>query len=443
MLSYGAAAFVHSVSEDLMSDLLDVYSPKDACMIMDIATLRIIKPDIASNRLATHYNRTFVCKYYPGVPLSHNTVSSFLQRLSRDGADRRKVYQLRADAVIAEHHIAIDGMLKQDNSTVNDLSAFSYKARVKGCKEISVLYAYDVEAMEPICAEVFPGNNIDASSYSSFIRDNDINKGIIVADKGFLPSKIKDDLGERPDLHFLTPIKRNDVRIANNDMLSFDGVLDGIGERILYKKACIKGGRYLYSFKSARKAAMEEADYIDRRKKKKDFTSEGYGKKHDIFGVIVFESDLDLDPATAYRCYDERWVLELVFNRCKNDDCLDKTNVQGDFSVIGSEFINFIATVLTCRLLIKARDSGILNDLSYGDLMEDLGTAWRRTDAPEEAATDDGYWVHTLNTVFEELEALGLSKPVPKPEKKKPGRPRKNPETDKPKRPRGRSRKSS
>ncbi len=442
MLSYGAAAFVYSLSGDLMSDLLNVYPLKDACMIMAIATLRIIKPGITLSRLATHYNRTFVCKYYPGIPLSLNTVSAFLQRLGRDGSDRKKFYQIRADAVIAEHHIAIDGTLKQDNSTVNDLSAFSYKARVKGCKEISILYAYDIEEMEPICAEVFPGNSIDASSYKSFIRDNDIKKGIIVADKGFPPSRIQTELCERPGLHFLTPIKRNDVRIANNDMLSFDGVLSGIGDRVLYKKVCIRGGRYLYSFKSARKASMEEAGYLDRRKKHNDFISKEYDKKHDLFGVIVFESDQDLDPATAYRCYDERWVLELVFNRFKNDNCLDKPNVQGDFSVIGSEFINFIATTLTCRLLKKARDTGILNDLSYGDLMEDLGSAWRRTDAPEEAASDDGYWVHTLNTVFEELEALGLSKPAPKLEPKKPGRPKKTPEDDKPKRPRGRPKKN-
>ena len=105
---------------------------------------------------------------------------------------------------------------------MNDLSDFSYKARVKGCRDVSVLYAYDIELMEPVCAEVFPGNSIDASSYPAFIRDNDIRKGIIVADKGFPPSRIKEELKERPQLHFLTPIKRNDSRIFENDMLSFE-----------------------------------------------------------------------------------------------------------------------------------------------------------------------------------------------------------------------------
>ena len=68
-------------------------------------------------------------------------------------------------------------------------------------------------------------------------------------------------------------------------------------------------------------------------------------------------------PQTAYACYDDRWLLELVFNRYKSDECLDKTDVQGDFSVIGSEFINFISTVLTCRLIKKAREAGLLKEM--------------------------------------------------------------------------------
>jgi len=82
--------------------------------------------------------------------------------------------------------------------------------------------------MEPICAEIFPGNSIDASSYPAFIRNNNITKGIIVADKGFPPSRIEGLLKERPQLHFLTPIKRNDKRIVDNGMLVFEEVIEGL-----------------------------------------------------------------------------------------------------------------------------------------------------------------------------------------------------------------------
>lgn len=444
MLSYGASALVKAVTRDLFSDLLDVFDAGEAYAIMSMATLKVVKPQITANRMSTHYKRTFVCRDYPGAALSKNTVTDLLQRIGQDGRKREQFYQLRLSQVATDHHIAIDGTLKQDTSTVNDLSAFSYKARVKGCREVSVLYAYDIELMEPVCAEIFPGNSIDASSYPAFIRDNDIRKGIIVADKGFPPSRIKEELEKRPDLHFLTPIKRNDVRISDNEMLSFEGVLNGIDAHVLYKKKQIKGGRWLYAYKDAKKAAQEEAAFLAKAKMGKTFDPEKYNKQKAVFGVIVFESDQDLDPQTAYLCYDDRWLLELVFNRYKSDECLDRTGVQGDFSVIGAEFVNFISTVATCRIVRKARQAGLLDKMTYGDLMDDLSSAWRMADAPAEPKSDDGYWVHTLQCVFEELEALGLSEPAPKPEPKKRGRkPKPRDANTMPKRPRGRPRKDS
>ena len=445
MLSYGASALVKSVTQDLKEDLLAVYDPSDVFAMMSLATLKVIKPAITASRMKTHYLRTFVCKDYPGAALSQNSIGNLLQRIGMNGSRRKMFYQRRMAATAANHHIAIDGTLKQDNNKVNDLSAYSRKARVRGCSEVSVLYAYDIERMEPICAEVFPGNSIDASSYPAFIRDNDIQKGIIVADKGFPPSKIKAELSERPDLHFLTPIKRNDVRIKDNDMLSFEGVLTGIEGHVVYKKKQIKGGRYLYVFKDAKKAAAEEASYLANAEKKGTFSQESYAKKKEVFGVIILESDQDLEAKAAYLCYEDRWLLELVFNRYKSDECLDHTDVQGDFSVIGAEFINFISTVATCRIIRKAQDAGLLDKMSFGELMDDLASAWRKTDAPAEPASDDDGWVHTLQIVFDELEALGLSKPVPMPEPKKRGRkPKPKDQTEqKPKRKRGRPRKDA
>ena len=111
MLSYGACAFVRSVSKDLFSELLGVYTPKDAYTIMAIASLRVIKPEVSAKRLATQYRQSFISRYYPGIGLSENTVSAFLQGIGQDGNRRLAFYHKRASAVAADHHVAIDGML--------------------------------------------------------------------------------------------------------------------------------------------------------------------------------------------------------------------------------------------------------------------------------------------------------------------------------------------
>ncbi len=90
--------------------------------------------------------------------------------------------------------------------------------------------------------------------------------------------------------------------------------------------------------------------------------------------------------------------------------------------MIGSGFINFVSTVATCHILHKAEEAGLLDQMSYSERMDDLSFAWGKSDAPFAPAADDGYWAHTLKTVFEELEALRLSAPVPKPEPRKHGR---------------------
>ena len=76
-----------------------------------------------------------------------------------------------------------------------------------------------------------------------------------------------------------------------------------------------------------------------------------------------------------------------AFDRYKNDLGLDRTRVQGDFSVIGSEFVNFIATIMTCRMLKKATDAKLLEDRTWGNLLEDLSEVWRDTDALDNPKT--------------------------------------------------------
>ena len=445
MLSYGSVALAKSVCDDITDDLLAVYDAGKVYSIMSLAIIRVIRPSTPLSRVSAHYRRTFTSVFFPGAAVSQNSLGSLIDYLGVD-EDRRKAFFLkRISSVMAEHHIAIDGTLKQDNSTVNDLSAFSYKARVKNTKDISVIYAYDIEKMEPVCAQVFPGNCIDASANSTFIRNNNIDKGIIVADKGFPPSKIKNELNSRPNLHFLTPIKRNDVRIKDNDMLSFQGVLSGIAANVLYCKKQIKGGRYLYAFLDQSKSSLEAKTFLTKAKQDSEFDYEKYCDKKDKFGLIVLESDQDLPPVVAYTCYEERWKLEMVFKYYKMDEDLDRTRVQGDFAVIGSEFVNFISTLITCRIINKAQKFGVLKEMSYGEMMDDLSSAWRMTDAPLNvpASSDDEYWVHTLNTVMETLEKLGLSVPAAKPEPKKRGRKPKVKEQSEttPRRPRGRPRK--
>ena len=155
------------VFNDILGELEKVYSHDDALKIYAIAILRVCNPGIKDYELKEAYENSFLSETYPGVALSRNTVSKFLNNLGKAYSRIVKFMRNRASAVKADHHLLIDGTLKTDNSVVDTLSNFSRKARVKGSRDISVMYAFDLEAMEPVCSQCFPGNMLDL-----FIRYN-------------------------------------------------------------------------------------------------------------------------------------------------------------------------------------------------------------------------------------------------------------------------------
>ena len=111
-------------------------------------------------------------------------------------------------------------------------------------------------------------------------------------------------------------------------------------------------------------------------------------------------------------------------------------------NIIGEEFVNFIATILTSRMAKKADEAGLLDTMSYGELMDDFSSAWRSVKGESVKLKDnDRCWSRTLPSVREELVKLNLATCTK--EKRSPGRPRKEkPVPDVPKRPRGRPRKN-
>ncbi|MCQ2071399.1 MAG: transposase, partial [archaeon] len=457
--SYGSAALVRRESKDILDDLLNTMDIKDALLTYVAAFLKVTFPGVKSKRMSTMYTKSFVSVWHPGLQISSNVLTDLYRRLGMDGKIRTGFGLKRLEKVSGDSHLVIDGMLKEDNSTVNDLSGFSFKSRVKGVKDISIVYVYDLERKEILFSEVFPGGFIDAAAYSRFVRDNGITRGILITDKGFPPSKLEKEFREFPELHFLTPLKRNDPRIKNNKMMEFEGVLKDTKEGILYKKATIKGGRYLYSFRDPKKASLEEMAYLRKNGGGKTFDNGKFHKKQADFGTIVFLSDQDLTAEEAYSCYSDRWTIELVFRYFKNDLDIHTTDAQDDFTVIGEEFVNTIASSISCRLIRVFKETGLMEKESYGDIMEDLSGIWRKTDSSDVLPErEDGRWVHPYEYAMDTMVTLGLCKGKLKyPEKKKApatdgsgpvekrprGRPRKNPvEADAPKRPRGRPRKN-
>ena len=405
--------------KSIQDELFAVYSQSDAMKIYCISLLRVCDKGIRDFELKEAYETSFLSELYPGVSLSKNTVSTFLNDLGKTMSRIVTFMRNRTASVSLDHHLLVDGTLKSDESKVNSLSDFSRKARTKGTRDISVLFAFDLEAMEPVCSKCFPGNMLDATSYEAFIKENQITKGIIVGDKGFPESAAHEEFESHPDLHYLNPIKRNSKLITRHSMLDFTAILPGF-EGITYRKEkCVGIDKWLYSYRSSAKAAKEESDWLRRAKREKTYNLEKLREKQKTFGTIVLECDLDLPPEIAYKAYDKRWEIELVMRYYKSACEFDETRVQDDYSVIGSEFCDFLSTLLTFRLIDAFDKAGLLEDYTYRKILSVLIRAKKAR-----VGSENWQLVRMNPSHLEILQKLDL---IPKPEeppKKKPGRPR-------------------
>jgi len=405
---------------DIQDELLRVYNRHDMLQIYCIAVLRVCEPGIKDYELKEAYDTGFLSEIYPGVALSKNTVCEFLNNLGKTCSRITTFMQNRAAAVNMEHHLLIDGTLKSNESRVNSLSDFSRKAKTKGTRDISVLFAFDLEAMEPICSKCYPGNMLDLTAYESFIRENRVTKGIIVADKGFPSSAAQDQFRDNPNLHYLNPIKRNSALIGTYSMLDFTDILPGDGSVTYRKEKCNGIDKWLYSFRDARRAAKEEQDWLKRAKKNETYSLETLREKQRVFGTVVLECDLDLPPETVYKAYSKRWEIEIAVRFYKSACEFDETRVHDDYSVIGSEFCDFLSTLLTFRLIKAFDNSKLLEHMTYKMIMSSLKRA-------KKVKIPGGDWqlIKINPSLVENLQKLGILE-MPTSIPKKRGRPKKS-----------------
>ena len=408
-----------SLFNNMLEELKAVYSSEDALKLYCIAVLRVCNPHICDSELEQAYETSFLSEKYPDVALSKNTVSSLLQDVGKAVSRIVRFLRKRAEKVAIDHHLLIDGTLKTDDSRVNSLSEFSRKARLKGTRDISILYAFDLEAMEPVCSKCFLGNMLDATAYGAFIAENKITKGIIVGDKGFPESAAHEQFEANPDLYYLNPIKRNSKLIERHQMLNFTEILPSYEGITCRKEKCKGTNKWLYSFRSSDSAFTEEKAWLDKAKREGSYDYRTMREKQRNFGTIVLECDLDLPTEIVYKAYSRRWEIELVMRFYKSACGFVDTRVHSDYSVIGSEFCDFLSTVLTFRLIQAFDKEKLLDSYTYKKLMSILNRA-------KKVRTDGENWqLIRINPSQEKvLQSLGLLPKPEEPKKRKRGRPR-------------------
>lgn len=384
---YGRTELCHMLGGEVLASLRACFDEKDAQQIYVMSLLRSAYPHITDRDMKYRYETSYISSRFPGIRLSESNVCNYLELLGRNYSRLHRFMQERLDGRDSDCITIVDGMLKDTNGEESSFVQWSRKSRTKGTKEISVLYAFDANRGEPICHKVYPGNMLDMSSFNDFIDKFSLKDCTLLGDKGFLSKENIAELKKKKGIHFILPMKRNDKRIGDLDLLSFQGTFLDEDDVVEYSKSR-DGDTFYYCFRNSTDASNERKGYLFRAQKKESYSKEEYDEKNERFGVICFESDQDMAPKDVYSMYDRRWEIETFFGFYKNIVGLNNVRVQGDLSIIGTEFINMISTIISLKLKKRFREKELDRKYSFSQIMNyldqikkfrDLDNTWKYT----------------------------------------------------------------
>lgn len=219
-----------------MDELAKVWDLNDAKRLYVIALLRAAYGDIKNRDLMLQYATSFASEIIPGVHLSEDAVSAFLQEIGQAYSLICQFMRNRIES-FAGKNIVVDGMLKNYNSQEGYMSEFSRKARTKGSKDLSLLYAFNPETKEPIAAKPYPGNMLDQTTIDNFVFEYKIVNGMMIFDKGFYNEELFEKIDKIEGLSYLIPLKQNSAMIKRYGMDNPTEYLKGYTDAtILYKR---------------------------------------------------------------------------------------------------------------------------------------------------------------------------------------------------------------
>ena len=339
---FAGSTLAYRLSKDVFDMLLEVYNVEQAKEIYTYALIRAIHGDVPDKEIGHFYHESFVSEYMPKVGVSKNTICVLLQSIGANLSTIQQFMRNRIKSVTSTDEVVIDGMHKINNSSVNSFSNFSFKSRLKGSKDIGIMYAFNPKTGEPLASKVYAGNMLDSTTLSDFVKYFDIQEGVILGDKGFF-TKENAKMLNNESIQFLFPLKRNALVIDELNLLDFENRLETRDERILIKKVK-KGNTHYYAFKNLELESQQKATKFESLSKT-DFDMQAYREFEKEAGTIVFETNIDLDPNLIYEMYERRWDIEVMFNYYKNIVDLSHTRKHKDISIIGNEFVNFIIVI--------------------------------------------------------------------------------------------------
>lgn len=365
---YGNIKLFTSKSDDILESLKKHFDPTTAIKLYVISIIRCCFPKATNSMLKHFYDTSFLSEDFPKVGLSESMLPDFFEKTGRAYSAIENFMIDRINSFNGKVQI-IDGTLKSYNSSDSAFSAWSRKGRIKGSKDFSLIYTYDLESREPIYHRPYAGNMLDSTIFNDYLNNIPNSNGILIGDKGFKTEFITEKINTVNKLKYLFPLKRK-TRILKEENIATGLVPVAIKDKQLLGKKLFIDNKFYYYFKDLEIESIEKKSYYFKQIKKENFDSELFKKEVETYGTIFFESNTDLTLEEVFIMYDQRWEIEKMFNFYKNILELSATRVHTDMRVYTTEFINYLSLIIGCRVKNNLVKLGLDKKYSFKQILE-------------------------------------------------------------------------
>ncbi|VDR42268.1 transposase [Mycoplasmopsis caviae] len=383
---YGNVAIFQKHGKNIYEQSQKHFDELTAKKIYLISLIRCAYPKATNRDLKFYYETSFLSELFKNVGLSESMMPDFFERVGRDYA---KIENFMVDRInqFKKSIQIIDGTLKSYNSDDSVFSKWTRKGKIKGSKDFTLLYTYDLKTKEPIYGRPYAGNMLDCTIFEDYLENIAKNDELIVGDKGYWNSKIIKKIEEHKKMRYLFPIKRSSKLISANNLM--DNLIPlMIKDRNLLGKITNIGNKYYYTIKDLDIEANERKVLFKMSQKKNNFEFQKFNDETINLGTIIFESNSKLSLEDVYTIYSQRWEIEEMFRFYKNILELPKTGVHSEYSLYTTEFINYISLIISMRVKNELTRLNLAEKYSYNQIINYLksfkkqssnGVDWRNT----------------------------------------------------------------
>nr|WP_307922833.1 transposase [Mycoplasmopsis bovis] len=368
---YGNIAIFTKNSNDILEKLLTHFDSSTAYKLYVIAILRCAYPKAVNRDLKFYYETSFMSELFKKVGLSESLLPDFFEKTGRAYSNIHNFMLDRINEFKGRVQI-IDGTLKSYNSDEVTFSQWSRKGKVKGSKDFTLLYTCVLYDQRANLSQTIPRKYAGFWLFLRTFWKMCLASGeILVADKGFRTKAITELLEQNKNVKYLLPLKRNTTLIRAEKLDENLAPVKIKDKQLLGSKKQING-KFFYLFKDLEIAGKESVGNYQKHLKRNTFNIDEFNKNNQFFGVIVFESNVDLSLEDVYTLYDQRWEIEEMFNFYKNILELSKTRVHSEMKVYTTEFINYLSLIIATKVKNNFIRLNLHQNYSFRQIIEYL-----------------------------------------------------------------------